>query len=55
MLILMFKSINGIVPNYLCDEITMQRDIVVRTTRSTINNNVHVPHITLECCKNAFA
>ena len=44
-----------VVPNYLCDEITMQRDIAVRTTRSTINNNVHVPHITLECCTNAFA
>ena len=33
----------------------MQRDITVRTTRSTVNNNVHVPHIILECCKNAFA
>ena len=33
----------------------MQRDIAERTTRSTIDNNVHVPHITLECCKNAFA
>ena len=55
MIILMFKSIHGLVPNYLCDEITMQRDIAVRPTRYTINNNVHVPHITLECCKNAFA
>ena len=42
-------------PDYICDEITMQRDITVRTTRSTVNNNVHVPHIILECCKNAFA
>ena len=33
----------------------MQRDITVRTTRSTVNNNVHVPHIILECCKNACA
>ena len=55
MIMLMFKSIHGLVPNYLCDEITMQRDIAERTTRSTIDNNVHVPHITLECCKNAFA
>ena len=54
MIMLMFKSIHGLVPNYLCDEITMQRDIAERTTRSTIDNNVHVPHITLECCKNAF-
>ena len=55
MIMLMFKSIHGLVPNYLCDEITMQRDIAERITRSTIDNNVHVPHITLECCKNAFA
>ena len=55
MIMLMFKSIHGLVPNYLCDKITMQRDIAERTTRSTIDNNVHVPHITLECCKNAFA
>ena len=54
MIMLMFKSIYGLVPNYLCDEITMQRDIAERTTRSTIDNNVHVPHITLEC-QNAFA
>ena len=47
MIMLMFKSIHGLVPNYLCDEITMQRDIAERTTRSTIDNNVHVPHITL--------
>ena len=55
MIILMFKSMHGLVPNYLCDDITMQRDIAVRTTRFTINNNVHVPHITLECFKTAFA
>ena len=56
MIIMMFKSIHGLVPDYICDEITMQRDINVRTTRSTNNNNVHVPHIILECCKkNAFA
>ena len=55
MIIMMFKSIHGLVPDYICDEITMQRDITVRTTWSTVNNNVHVPHIILECCKNAFA
>ena len=47
MIMLMFKSIHGLVPNYLCDEITVQRDIAERTTRSTIDNNVHMPHITL--------
>ena len=42
-------------PDYISDEITMQRDITVITTRSTVNNNVHAPHIILECRKNAFA
>ena len=51
MIIMMFKSIHGLVPDYICDEITMQRDITVITTRPTVNNNVHVPHIILECCK----
>ena len=55
MIIMMFKSIHGLVPTYLCNANTMQRDIAVRTTRSTINNNVHVPHNYLECCKNAIA
>ena len=40
MIIMMFKSIHGLVPDYICDEITMQRDITDRTTRSTVNNNV---------------
>ena len=54
MIMLMFKSIHGLLPNYPCDEITMHRDIAERPTRSMIDNNVHVPHITLECCKNAY-
>ena len=45
MIMFMFKSTHGLVPNYLFDEITMQRDIAVRITRFTINKNVHVPHI----------
>ena len=59
MIIIIFKSIHGLVLNNLglYDEITMQRDIAVRTRISTVNNNVglHVPHITLDRCKNAFA
>ena len=52
---MMFKSIHGLVPDYICDEITMQWDITVRTTRSTVNNNVHVPHyIILESCKKMY-
>ena len=51
----MIILIHGLVPDYICDEITMQRDITVRTTSSTVNNNVHVPHTILECCKHALA
>ena len=46
MIIMMLKSIHGLVPDYLCGEITLHRDITVRTTRSTVNNNVHVPYYT---------
>ena len=55
MIIMMFKSINGLVPNYICDEITMQRGIAIIISRYTINNNVHLPHITLDCCKKCIS
>ena len=53
--ILMFKSIHGLAPHYLCDEITLQRDISTRSTRSLDCNNVYVPCASLECFSNAFA
>ena len=43
MIIVKLKSTHGLLPNYICDEITKQRDIAVRITRFTINNNVRVP------------
>ena len=52
--ILMFKSIHGLAPHYLCDEITLQRDISTRLTRSHDCNNVYVPCASLECFSNAF-
>ena len=55
MAILMFKSIHGLAPHYLCDEITMQRDISARPTRSLECNNVCVPRASFECFSNAFA
>ena len=47
MIIMMFKSIHGLVPDYICDEITMQRDIrpTVRTTNSTVNNMCHILYL----------
>ena len=36
MSILMFKSIHGLAPDYMCEEINMQCDIAERSTRSLI-------------------
>ena len=40
MLLLMFKSIHGLAPDYLCDVINTQRDICQRPMRSQNVNNV---------------
>ena len=55
MTIIMFKSIHALVPTYFCYDITMLRDIAVRTTRYTVNINIRVAYDTLDCCKNVFA
>ena len=52
--ILMFKSTHGLAPHYLCDEITLQRDISTKSTRSLDCNNVYVPRASLACFSNAF-
>ena len=54
MLLLMFKSIHGLAPDYLCDVINMQRDICQRPMRSQNVNNVYVPYGSLKCFKNTF-
>ena len=51
---LMFKSINNLAPNYLCDQITMMRDIIPYETRSTLNNDVLVPKGRTEKFKQSF-
>ena len=51
---LMFKSINNLASNYLCDQITMMRDIVPYETRSTLNNDVYVPKCKNEKIKQSF-
>ena len=55
MSILMFKSIHGLAPNYMCDEINMQCDIAERSTRSLNFNNAVVPYVSLESFRNYFA
>ena len=43
MSILMYKSIHGMAPAYLCNEITLHSEIAERTTRYANDNNVFVP------------
>ena len=40
----MYKSIHGMAPAYLCNEITLHSEIAERTTRSVNDNNVFVPY-----------
>ena len=54
MSILMYKSILGMAPAYLCNEITLHSEIAERTTRSVNDNNVYVPYAHLESFKNSF-
>ena len=54
MSILMYKSIHGMTPAYLCNEITLHSEIAERTTRSVNDNNVFVPYAHLESFKNYF-
>ena len=54
MSILMYKSIHGMAPAYLCNEITLHSEIAERTTRSVNDNNVYVPYAHLESFKNSF-
>ena len=54
MSILMYKSIQGMAPSYLCNEITLHSEIAERTTRSVNDNNVYVPYAHFESFKNSF-
>ena len=56
MSILMYKSksIHGMAPAYLCNEITLHSEIAERTTRSVNDNNGFVPYAHLESFNNSF-
>ena len=53
MSVLMFKSIHGLVPDYLTNVITMQIEVTNRETRSCNVNNV--TSVNLEFNKNCFS
>ena len=52
---LMFKSIHGLAPNYLCDNVTMNFDINGYNTRGCDNMNVYIPRPYKEIYRNSFA
>ena len=54
MSILMYKSIHGMGPAYLCNEITLHSEIAERTTISVDDNNVFVLYAHLESFKKYF-
>ena len=51
---LMFKSIHGIAPAYLCNQIVMNFDINGYDTRVTDGMNVYLPTLKKDICKNNF-
>ena len=54
--LMMFKCVHGMAPDYLCDSITLHKDIANRITRSYDDvNKVHVPRAPIQLFKNAFA
>ena len=53
--VLMFKTIHGLAPHYLCNDVTMIVDVHGYDTRSSENINLYVPKYTKEICKRSFA
>ena len=53
-LILMFKCIHSLAPDYLCNEIVMAIEISERQTRFNDANNVYLPFTRKEFVKNSF-
>ena len=51
---LMFKSIHGIAPAYLCNQIVMNFDIKGYDTRGTDGMNVYLPTLKKDIYKNSF-
>ena len=51
---LMFKCMQGLAPNYLCDQINLISEINGYNTRSTSSYNVHVPFPRKEIYKRSF-
>ena len=55
MALFMFRSIHGLVPNYISNEITMSMDVIERVSRIFNRNDLYVPTIVKKCARNTFA
>ena len=55
MALLMYKSIHGLAPNYLCNEIIMEIEVADRISRHINENDVHVNPPDLVITQNAFS
>ena len=54
MSLFMFKTIHGLVPNYISNEILMSVDVIERISRNVDENDLYVPNVFKECAKKAF-
>ena len=51
-ILLIFKFIHGLAPQYLCNNITMECEIALRNTRSFDSMNVFIPFENMSQSKN---
>ena len=54
MALFMFKSIHGMVPNYISNEIILSIDVKKRVSRNVNVNDLYVPNIVKKCARNTF-
>ena len=52
--VLIYKCLNGLAPNYLCDAFTSCGDVHNYCTRGPNRRNLYVPQPNLECFKRSF-
>jgi hypothetical protein len=55
MSLLMFKSIHGLAPDHLCNEVTMAIEVSDRLTRHVNEHNVVTPFVNVDLSKGAFS
>ena len=54
MSLLMFKSIHGLAPDHLCNDIVMTIELSDRMLRNTHENDVVIPYVNVDITKRSF-